>query len=96
MADRPPVIYRIHATLRMIERGISRGEVEHAVFEGEPIEQYDDDQPYPSRLRLAAVAGRALHVVVAWNAREREWIVITAYEPDPGEWYPDSRTRRRR
>jgi hypothetical protein len=72
----------------MAERGISRAEVEEAVAHGETIESYPDDKPYPSRLMLATVQERPLHVVVAWNGGDREWVVITVYEPDPAEWDP--------
>lgn len=95
MADEPAIIYRIHATLRMAERGISRAEVEEAIGQGETIESYPDGKPYPSRLVLATVQGRLLHVVVAWNEDDREWIVITVYEPDPAEWDAEFKRRTR-
>jgi len=93
MAGEWAVVYRVHAILRMAERGISRGEVEEAIARGETIENYADDTPYPSRLVLATVERRPIHVVVARNEDDREWIVITAYQPDPSEW--DSEFKRR-
>lgn len=95
MPDKPNFAFRVHASLRMAERGITRADVEEVVLEGEAIEQYDEDTPYPSRLFLGTVGGRPLHVVAAWNAAEREWIVVTAYEPDPAKWYPNFKRRRR-
>ena len=53
------------------------------------------DTPYPSRLLLVSVGGRALYVVVADNADDDETIVVTVYEPDPALWQPGFRRRRR-
>jgi len=94
MADEATVIYRVHAIRRMAERDISRAEVEQAIAQGETIQSYPDDKPYPSRLLLANVKGRPLHIVVAWNAADRESIVITVYEPDPAEWDEDFKRRK--
>ena len=88
MPTGPKVVYRVHATLRMAERGVSRLEVEQTLGVGETIEGYPDDKPYPSRLLLATINGRPLHVVAAWNEGDQEWIVIMVYEPDPKDWTP--------
>ena len=50
-----------------------------------------NDTPYPSRLVLGWHGARPLHVVVAdnINIEDQEKIVVTVYEPDPGEWEPD-------
>jgi len=58
MADEAAVVYRVHAVRRIAERDISRAEVEQAIAQGETIESYPDDKPYPSRLVLANVKGR--------------------------------------
>ena len=39
--------------------------------------------------------GRNLHVVAAGDPPSDETIVITTYEPDPEEWEPDLKTRRK-
>jgi len=88
------IVYRLHAVLRMGQRGISEQEVEQALRNGEVVERYDDDTPYPSRLILSPPFSRPLHVVAAWNEAACEWIVITVYEPAPDRWYPDHRRRR--
>lgn len=95
MANEPTIIYRLHATLRMVERGISPSEVEQTIANGETIASYPDDKPYPSLLMLAIIDGRPLHTVVAWNADENEWIVITVYEPNPADWEPDFKTKKK-
>jgi hypothetical protein len=46
----------------MFSRGISEADVRDVVENGEVIEQYPDDLPYPSRLMLGIAQGRALHV----------------------------------
>jgi hypothetical protein len=51
----------------MFDREISVDDVEKIIAEGEIIESYPDDTPYPSRLILHNLAGRPLHVVLAEN-----------------------------
>ncbi len=88
------IIYRIHAVQRMFERAIRTGEIREVVDQGETIEAYPNDSPFPSRLMCGTVRGRVLHVVAADNPRNDETYVITVYEPDPDRW--DSRFRVRR
>ncbi len=65
------------------------------IEQGQIIERYPNDTPYPSCLLLGFVGGRPLHVVVADNAGDDETIVVTVYEPDPALWRPGFRQRRR-
>ena len=81
------------AILRMRERGITRREVEAVILNGETLREYPDDRPYPSRLVLAWVDGRPLHVVYAVNTGGQEHIVITTYEPDPSLWDAEFKQR---
>lgn len=83
-----------HAERRMFERGISRGEVEQALRGGEAIRRYPDDTPFQSRLVLAHVEGRALHVVAADAEALDTTFVVTVYEPDPKIWSDDFKTKR--
>ena len=78
----------------MFERSIAADDVRHVLENGETIEDYPDDHPYPSRLVLGQVRGRALHVVAAEAAEGGETIVITVYEPDPAQWGPDLKRRK--
>jgi hypothetical protein len=87
--------FRVHAVQRMFRRGITPAAVRTVLQHGELVEDYPDDQPYPSQLLLGWVAGRALHVVAADNVPDDETIVITVYEPDPAKWEPDLKRRRR-
>lgn len=80
----------------MFARRITPAEVRSVIEQGETIARYPDDVPYPSRLLLGSVGGRALHVVVADNAVNDETVVVTVYEPDPALWQPGFRRRRRK
>ena len=80
-----PIRYRVHALERMAERGISPREVRAVVETGETIEDYPDDQPYPSSLVFAIIEDRPLHVVVA-DAGEDGLLIVTVYEPDRAQW----------
>jgi hypothetical protein len=82
-------IYRQHAIKRMFERGITVKDVESSLAQGQVIEDYPSDIPYPSRLWLGYSGARPLHIVFADNLEDGERIVITAYEPDPVLWTPD-------
>jgi hypothetical protein len=86
--------FRVHAIHRMYQRRISEGEVRNVIETGETIEDYPDDFPYPSRLVLGWHGPRPIHVVVADNNSEQEYIVITVYEPDPSEWEADFKRRK--
>jgi hypothetical protein len=87
------LIFRVHAIRRMFERRITEQDVRHVLDNGEIIEDYPDDTPYPSRLILGWCGRRPLHIVVAHNADEDTTIIITAYEPDPQRWDETFRTR---
>ena len=94
-ADR--ALYTSHARkeMRIEEFGpISEQEVCEAITSGESIEDYPDDQPYPSALILGYTRlRRPLHVVCAHSSEDDIAIVITVYQPDPARWV-DYRRRR--
>ncbi len=85
-------IYREHAIQRMFERDILEESVEDTIQNGEIIETYLDDKPYPSFLALK-LYDKPLHVVFAKNEEQNEIIVITAYYPDSDKW-SDNYTKR--
>ncbi|MBF0229810.1 MAG: DUF4258 domain-containing protein [Desulfamplus sp.] len=79
--------YRIHASKRMFQRDINENDVEKVLKDGNIIEQYDDDFPFPSVLiNGIGVANTSLHVVAAINADELKLVIITVYKPDPLKW----------
>ena len=84
-----------HALQRMFQRSIAPREVHEAIVNGEAIEQYPDDQPFPSTLLLAVVDGRPLHVLVSRDPLTATCHVVTVYVPDAAQWSEDFRVRRR-
>ena len=80
-----------HSVKRMIQRSVTRAEVEGVILSGEIIEEYPDDKYSPSCLIYGKTeVGRDLHIQVTYPPTV---VVITVYEPDPKEWV-DWRTRR--
>jgi Domain of unknown function (DUF4258) len=79
---------------RMADRGTEELSIEVVVTNGEIIETYPDDTPYPSRLIFAVVDFRPIHVVAADNPSNNETYIITTYEPESSEW-DETFTRRR-
>jgi len=62
-------------------------EIVETIFAGKVIEDYLDDQPYPSCLISGKTKkGRPIHIVCCHNAEEDMAIVITVYQPDPSLW----------
>lgn len=89
------LVFRVHAAQRMAQRSIDTAAVRAVLDGGEVIASYPDDLPFPSRLVLGWVNGRAVHVVAADNDAEGVTVVITVYEPDPAIWTSDFRSRRK-
>ena len=73
---------------------LSFDEIYVSVLQGEIIEDYPDDKPYPSCLIYGdAFNGEPVHTVWAYNADNRWAVLITVYRPDPRRWI-DWRVRR--
>lgn len=89
------ITYTGHALRAMVDDDLTLTEARETALNGETIERYPDDQPYPSRLMLAWRGGRPIHVVVA-DQSETEKIIVTAYRPEPERWDPTFRQRRPR
>ena len=61
---------------------------------GEIIERYPEDTPYPSCLIYSRLEnGDPIHTVWAFNPETNGGILITTYRPDPRRWI-DGRIRR--
>lgn len=87
------VYYTMHAAKRLEQRNISINDIISCIHEGEIIEQYLDDYPFPSCLILGfSVKQKYIHVVIGSNL-ETLW-VITAYYPDLNKWEQDLRVRK--
>ncbi|MBU2766286.1 DUF4258 domain-containing protein [Acidithiobacillus ferrivorans] len=70
----------------MFQQAITEEAVLYTLGNGQIVEEYPDDHPYPSRLMLGNHDGRPLHVVVAYDPANRQCIVVTAYIPGPDQW----------
>ena len=74
-------------------RRITPRHVRMAIMNGEIIEVYPDEKPDPRVLIMGYIAdNNPLHVVIAiddWSIR-----LVSAYNPDPGRWEADFRTRK--
>ena len=87
--------WHLHALERFLERGISRAEVINAILDGEVIEVYTTDRPYPSCLILR-VETEPVHVVAAAESTSSVCHIITAYRPDLEHFEADYKTRRKK
>ena len=66
---------------------IDKGEVYEVVLNGEIIEEYADDKPYPSCLIFGKTSiKRPIHAVCAYVEDEKLTVIITVYHPDPNGW----------
>ena len=62
-------------------------EIFFSVLQGEVIEDYPTDKPYPSCLIFGQTfSGAPVHSVWAYNANNQWAVVITVYKPDPKRW----------
>jgi hypothetical protein len=89
-----PTIFRMHAIQRMFARRISVANVRQVLQYGQMIEDYSSEMPAPGGLMHGQHGRRPLHVVMAENTQEDELVVITVYEPHPGQWKQGFRERK--
>ena len=83
----------LHAAKRLEQRGIFLKDVISCIMNGEIIEQYPDDYPFPSCLIFGySVDNKIIHVVMSDEGTGSR--IITAYFPDPEKWESDYRTRK--
>jgi adenylate kinase len=80
-----------HARERMAERGVSTEDMISLIIDGEIIEDYPDDFPYPSTLIIGYILGDAFHVVAAKGKNLVK--VVTVYRADEEIWL-NHRTRK--
>ena len=79
----------------MQERDITRVDVKNCLENGEIIEDYPNDFPYPSCLVFGyTINNKVIHVVVG---KDSEYIyIITAYFPNTVKFENDLKTRKGR
>ena len=62
-------------------------EIYFSALNGEIIEDYPKDKPYPSCLIYGQTfAGEPVHSVWAYNQKSKWAVLITVYRPDPNRW----------
>ena len=79
----------------MFERRISAQEVRVILKQGDVLEEYPDDVPFPGRLVIGYQRERHLHVVTSDDREGGTTIVITVYQPDSSQWEPPDYRRKR-
>jgi hypothetical protein len=76
-----------HADEEAQADGLSFDEIFISTFQGEVIEEYPDDKPYPSCLVYGQTfKGEPVHSVWAYNDQNGWAVLITVYRPDPQRW----------
>ncbi|TDA69731.1 MAG: DUF4258 domain-containing protein [Clostridia bacterium] len=85
-----------HAERERLNDNLTVNDLEDAIASGEVIESYPDDPRGPSCLVCGFTSGGLpAHIVVGFLPSG--WVrIITVYVPDPDEWEPDWKTRKRR
>jgi predicted transcriptional regulator len=84
LAKKEAIEFTHHARTQMYKRKIGSTEVKQTLVNGEIIEEYRDDKPYPSFLLCAKLAQKYLHVVCA--VAKEQLFIITTYYPDDDLW----------
>ncbi|MCF6211088.1 MAG: DUF4258 domain-containing protein [Gammaproteobacteria bacterium] len=87
------ILFLPHAIKQMSrpDRMIATDEIKEAVFLGEIIEKYPEDQRGESCLILHTKEGRVIHVVCA--PKPEYLAIITAYLPATDQWSSDFKER---
>jgi hypothetical protein len=80
------LVFTRHARKRILERGIRIDEVRTAIEAPTVLEEYPQDEPYPTRLVLGWAGDRPLHIVLAGPTVAGDTILVTLYEPDLERW----------
>lgn len=87
------VIVSEHASERFRQRNIKARDIKQAVFNGEIIEQYPDDFPFPSCLILGKTTkDQPIHIVISDEGSMSR--IITAYYPNVNKWSSDFKIRK--
>jgi Domain of unknown function (DUF4258) len=84
--------YHVFEKIRAIDMTLA--EFEQLLGRGEVIEEHRRTDTQVEELVLISDWSRPLHLVVIVDEAKAEERILTVYEPDPGRWSPDYRTRR--
>lgn len=88
--------YTNHAIEFIGKRAITESEVVKVIEEGEVIESYETDKPFPSKLIFAMINERPIHIVLAYDDESQTCFIVTAYEPNLFKFDIDFKTRRKK
>ena len=88
--------WRKHVLQKMLERDISRADIKRVILEGEVIESYEDDKPFPSVLFLKFINNKPLHALAAFDENQDKAYIITSYEPSLEFFERDYKTRKKK
>jgi uncharacterized protein DUF4258 len=88
------IYWTYHVNMRLAGRYIARNDILGAVGSYEIVESYPDDKYLPSYLVLAEFAESSFHILFAADVEDGNVRIVTAYRPDPNEWWSDFRNRR--
>jgi len=92
-----------HGRIRITDHADEEAQADHlsfdeifiSVFQGEIVEDYPNDKPYPSCLIYGDTFRKEpVHSVWAYNQNNQWAVLITVYRPDPKRWI-NWRTRRK-
>jgi len=84
-----------HCLNRLNQRNIYISNIKLAIKNGEIIEYYMDDYPYPSCLIVGKdIKNEVLHIICSISNNTVH--MITAYYPDSNKWEEDMKTRRKK
>lgn len=76
-----------HADEEAVDDKLRFDEIYYSVMQGEIIEDYPNDKPFPSCLIMGKnFTGEAIHSVWAYNSKNQWAVLITVYRPDPTRW----------
>ena len=82
-----------HAAERCRQRKITQDDIELCIKNGEIIEQYEDDFPWPSCLIYGNIGeNKVIHIVASDNGSFSK--IVTAYIPDTKKFEDNLKTRR--
>ena len=92
-ADTEKTVFTQHVLERIRKREVEKHDLLDIIMNGEIIEQYPNDYPFPSCLILyLKVNGKPLHLVCSMG--NNKVYIITVYEPDLEHWESDFMTRK--
>ena len=82
-----------HASERFRMRNIKMVDIKSGLYNGEIIEQYPDDFPFPSCL-ISGMTNDDRHIHIVMSDEGSSSRIITAYIPAIDKWESDFKTRK--